>query len=110
MRREKGHRQSASALTVLVSFFFRAAKGKNLCPDSFRSLFGERKEWFQKSVFGGVGKVVETGERRQRGLFYEFVDGLAEVCDGILIVMLNGVDNAVLDMILQNDFADVVDR
>ena len=54
--------------------------------------------------------MIKTGHMAGFWSFDEFVDGLAEVCDGVLIVMLNGVDNAVLDMILQNDFADVVDR
>ena len=63
-----------------------------------------------KKCIRGCGEGRRNERTPVKGLFYEFVDGLAEVCDGVLIVMLNGVDNAVLDMILQNDFADVVDR
>ena len=46
---------------------------------------------------------------RLRALFDELVDCLAETVQCLLVVLLDRVDDAVLDMILQNDLADVVD-
>ena len=42
-------------------------------------------------------------------LFDKFIDGLTEAIQGLLVVLLDGVDDAVLDMVLQNDFADIID-
>ena len=42
-------------------------------------------------------------------LFDKFIDGLTEAVQGLLVVLLDGVDDAVLDMVLQNDFADIID-
>ena len=46
---------------------------------------------------------------RPQALFDELVDCLAEAVDRLFVVLLDRVDDAVLDMILQNDLADVVD-
>ena len=43
-------------------------------------------------------------------LFDKFIDGLAEIGDGLLIAQLDGGDDAVLDMILEDHLADVGDR
>lgn len=43
-------------------------------------------------------------------LLHEFVDRLAEIVDRLLIAFLCGFDNAVLQMILKNDLAGIVDR
>ena len=43
------------------------------------------------------------------GLLHIFVDGLAEIVDGLLVALLGGVDDAVLEMVLEDDFAGVVD-
>lgn len=46
---------------------------------------------------------------RLRALFDELVDCLAETVQCLLVVLLDRVDDAVLDVVLQNDLADVVD-
>ena len=42
-------------------------------------------------------------------LLNELIDGLTEAIQGLLVVLLDGVDDAVLDMVLQNDLSDIVD-
>ena len=42
-------------------------------------------------------------------LFDKFIDGLTEAIQGLLVVLLDGVDDAVLDMVLQNHLADIID-
>ena len=46
---------------------------------------------------------------RLRALFDELVDCLAETVQCLLVVLLDRVDDAELDVVLQNDLADVVD-
>ena len=46
---------------------------------------------------------------RLRALFDELVDCLAETVQCLLVVPFDRVDDAVLDVVLQNDLADVVD-
>ena len=46
---------------------------------------------------------------RLLALFDELVDCLAETVQCLLVVLLDRVDDAVLDVVLQNDLADVVD-
>lgn len=46
---------------------------------------------------------------RPQTLFDELFDCLAEAVQCLLVVPFDRVDDAVLDMILQNDLADVVD-
>ena len=46
---------------------------------------------------------------RLRALFDELVNCLAETVQCLLVVLLDRVDDAVLDVVLQNDLADVVD-
>ena len=41
-------------------------------------------------------------------LFDKFIDGLTEAIQGLLVVLLDGVDDAVLDMVLQNHLADII--
>ena len=43
-------------------------------------------------------------------LFHEFVDRLTQRVERLLVVVLHGVDDAVLDMVLQDHLADVGDR
>lgn len=47
--------------------------------------------------------------KRRLELLDEFVDGLTQIVQRLLVVVLHGVHKTVLDMILQNDLADVVD-
>ena len=46
---------------------------------------------------------------RLRALFDELVDCLAEAVKRLFVVPFDRVDDAVLDVVLQNDLADVVD-
>ena len=43
-------------------------------------------------------------------LLEEFIDRGAQVADGLLVALLHGIDDAVLDVILQDHLADVGDR
>ena len=54
----------------------------------------------------GPPSVTEDGPDRS---FHELVDCLTQRIECLLVVMLDSVDDAVLDMILQDDLADVVD-
>ena len=47
--------------------------------------------------------------KRRLELLDEFVDGLTQIVQRLLVVVLHGVHKTVLDVILQNDLADVVD-
>ena len=46
---------------------------------------------------------------RLRALFDELVDCLAEAVKRLFVILLDRVDDAVLNVVLQNDLADVVD-
>lgn len=41
--------------------------------------------------------------------FYKFINGLTETVDGGLIALLHRVDDTVLNVILENHFADIID-
>lgn len=41
--------------------------------------------------------------------FDELIDRLTQIVQRLFIVMLDGIDDAVLNVVLQNDFADIVD-
>ena len=45
----------------------------------------------------------------KQALFDELIDGLAKAFKRLLVVLFDGIDDTVLDVILQNDLADVVD-
>ena len=44
-----------------------------------------------------------------RILFYILVDGFAQIVNGLLVTFAGGVDDAVFQMVLKDDFSGVVD-
>jgi hypothetical protein len=59
----------------------------------------------------GEGFYKETSCASTGGLmlFHVFFDGLAQIFDGLLIAFAGSINNAVLQVILQNHFAGVID-
>ena len=72
----------------------------------FTEIFGE----FAGSQWVDVG-IDPYGPDKDIGgiLLNELIDGLTEAIQGLLVVLLDGVDDAVLDMVLQNDLSDIID-
>ena len=46
---------------------------------------------------------------RSLHLFHIFFDGGAEIVDGLLVALTGGVDNSVLQVVLEDDLSGVVD-
>ena len=63
---------------------------------------------FLNAIIRKGARLVETEPFALDALFHIFIDGLAQVIDGLLVALPGGVDDAVAQMILKDDLAGVV--
>ena len=52
--------------------------------------------------------ICHTKRSALRNLFYEFFDGFVQITNHLFVAGFDGVNNTMIDVILQNDFSNIV--
>ena len=100
----------ASTPTHSREDFHKFRRGGRPCPPAEKTIYTEIFGEFAGSQWVDVGIDPYGPDKDIVGiLFDKFIDGLTEAIQGLLVVLLDGVDDAVLDMVLQNHLADIID-